>query len=90
MADIQEAEEDTSIKKQGFSFISLKGIQELVQQQAVDVIGIIVELGQVASVPLKTGGQKQRRNVMIGDETGLKIQTTLWGTLANNLDLQMG
>lgn len=29
-ADIQEAEEDNQIKKQGFSFVSLKSIQELV------------------------------------------------------------
>jgi hypothetical protein len=39
----------------------------------VDVIGVIVEVGQIGNVPLKTGGQKQRRNVMIGDESGLKI-----------------
>ncbi len=26
MADVQEAEEDNQIKKQGFSFVSLKGI----------------------------------------------------------------
>lgn len=31
MADIQEADEDVTIKKQGFSFIGLKSIQDLVQ-----------------------------------------------------------
>jgi replication factor A1 len=86
-ADIAEAEEDNSIKKQGFSFVGLKGIQELVQQQAVDVIGIIVEVGQIGNVPLKTGQTKQRRNVHIGDESGLKIQIALWGNLASMFDL---
>lgn len=89
-ADIAEAEEDNSIKKQGFSFVGLKGIQDLVQQQAVDVIGILVDIGQVGNVPLKTGQTKQRRNVQIGDESGLKIQIALWGSLANMFDLQIG
>ena len=44
-ADVLEAEEDNQIKKQGFSFIGLKAIQEMVQQQAVDVVGIVVEVG---------------------------------------------
>jgi len=56
----------------------------------VDVIGVLVEVGQIGNVPLKSGGQKQRRNVMIGDESGLKIQTALWGSLANLYDLQLG
>jgi hypothetical protein len=42
---VLEAEEDNQIKKQGFSFIGLKAIQEMVQQQAVDVVGIVVEVG---------------------------------------------
>jgi len=70
--------------------VGLKGIQDMVQQQAVDVIGVLVETGQIGNVPLKTGGQKARRNVQIGDESGLKIQLTLWGNLANQFDLQVG
>lgn len=31
-----------------------------------------------------------RRNVQIGDESGLKIQVALWGNLANLFDLQVG
>lgn len=50
-----EADEDSSIKKQGFSFIGLKGIQDIVQSQAVDVIGVVVEVGIVGNVPLKSG-----------------------------------
>lgn len=72
-ADVAEAEEDGQIKKQGFSFVGLKQIQEMVQQQAVDVIGVIVEVGQVGNVPLKTGSSKPRRNIQLGDESGLKI-----------------
>ncbi len=54
-ADVAEAEEDNQIKKQGFSFVGLKQVQEMVQQQAVDVIGVLVEVGPVGNVPLKTG-----------------------------------
>lgn len=54
------------------------------------MIGVVVEVGQVGSVPLKTGGSKMRRNVQIGDESGLKIQIALWGGLANMFDLQVG
>ena len=31
-----------------------------------------------------------RRNIQIGDESGLKIQIALWGNLANQFDLQPG
>ena len=88
MADIQEQQgDDNQIKKMGFSFVGLKSIQDLVQQQAVDVVGVIVEVNPTGNVPLKTGGQKMRRNIQIGDESGLKIQVALWGNLANLFDL---
>ena len=60
------------------------------QQQAVDVIGVLVEVGPIGNVPLKTGVTKQRRNIMIGDESGLKIQSALWGNLASMFDMQVG
>ncbi len=89
-ADVIEAEEDNTIKKQGFSFVNLKAIQDIVQQQAVDVIGVLVDIGQIGNVPLKTGMTKQRRNIQLGDESGLKIQVALWGNLASMFDLQIG
>jgi replication factor A1 len=85
-----EADEDSSIKKQGFSFIGLKGIQDIVQSQAVDVVGVVVEVGVVGNVPLKSGQTKQRKNIQLGDESGLKIQVALWGNLASMFDLQVG
>jgi hypothetical protein len=48
---------------------------------------VIVEVGQVGNVPLKTGSSKPRRNIQLGDESGLKIQVALWGNLASIFDL---
>lgn len=54
------------------------------------MIGVLVEIGQTANVPLKTGQTKARRTIQIGDESGLKISITLWGGLTNMFDLQVG
>lgn len=90
-ADVVEADEDNSIKKQGFSFVGLKEIQGIVQAQAVDVIGIVVDIGQIGNIVIKaTGLPRSRRTIQLGDESGLKIQATLWGNLANMFDLQIG
>lgn len=44
-ADIVEVDDSNDIDKQGFSFVSLKDLEKLMQNSAVDVIGVIVEAG---------------------------------------------
>lgn len=54
-ADIVEVDDDQQIKTQGFSFVPLKDIENLMQGSAVDCIGVIVESGSVTNMQLKNG-----------------------------------
>ncbi|CDW83120.1 replication protein a 70 kda dna-binding subunit [Stylonychia lemnae] len=89
-AEIVEVDDDSQIKQQGFSFIALKEIEQKMQNQAIDAIGVIVETGPTNSIPLKQGGNKERKNVLIADESGMKIQCSLWGSLCNLYSYDVG
>jgi len=56
----------------------------------IDVIGIVLQVGQVGTLKLKTGETRDKRSLVIGDDTNLSIQVTLWGETATKLDLKPG
>jgi replication factor A1 len=47
------------------------------------VIGIVLEVQPVSSINLKDGNQKDKRTVIIGDDTNKMIGVTLWGDAAH-------
>ena len=56
----------------------------------IDVIGVVVHPGQVGTLKLKTGETRDKRNLVIGDDTNFSITVTLWGETATKLDLKPG
>lgn len=49
----------------------------------VDVIGIVLEVGQIGSIRLKqTGEDRERRLITIADESNASVGVTMWGPLA--------
>ena len=56
----------------------------------IDVIGVVVHSGQVGTLKLKTGETRDKRNLVIGDDTNFSITVTLWGETATKLDLKPG
>jgi replication factor A1 len=57
---------------------------------AIDVIGIIVEVGAASNMTLKSGINRDRRTITIADESDLKVQITMWGSIANNIAYEKG
>jgi len=41
-------------------------------------------------VPLKSGLNKDRRTIYIADESGVKISVTMWGSLSNLMNYEIG
>ena len=79
-SEIEEADDDSSIKTQGFCFTTIEEINEFEQMRTIDSIGIITQIGQLTQVNIKqSGAVKDRRNVCIADESNLSIQVSLWG-----------
>jgi len=65
---------------QGFCFITIDEINHLEQMRTIDTIGIITQVGQLTQINIKqTGTVKDRRNVVLADESGLCITVSLWG-----------
>ena len=48
----------------------------------IDVIGVLMEIGQVGNINLKTGESKQKREIKVADESNAMISVTLWGDVA--------
>lgn len=65
---VEQCAEDTQIKGDAYSFTSLKGIEELVQQCTVDVIGVVLDVGPIGSLNMKDGTSCDKRTLTIGDE----------------------
>ena len=77
---IELATDDASIMAQGFCFITIDEVNQLEQMRTIDAIGLITQVGQLTQINIKqTGTVKDRRNVVIADESGLCITVSLWG-----------
>jgi len=47
--------------------------------QRIDVIGIVLNVGEAGSISLKDGTKKEKRSVTLGDESKVSIDVTFWG-----------
>lgn len=56
----------------------------------IDIIGLILNTEPVGQIQLKSGEFRAKRQIQIGDESGLSLMATLWGDLANNENIQIG
>ena len=80
-----------SIKKQGFSFVSIGELAKDKQDLSCDVVGIITDIGPEDSIMTKKGDTLAKRNFTLldlstltterlpPDQWGVKIGVTLWG-----------
>jgi replication factor A1 len=79
--DIQECSDDTMIKQEGFQFTQINRIKDLGPGSTVDIIGAIMEVGQLGSILTKSGDSRQKRELKIADESNAQISITLWGSV---------
>lgn len=78
--------DDGSIQSKGFSFLSLTDIKEMDKPRAVDLIGVVVKVEEMATIMLRSGVAKDKRMVHIADESGMTIQACFWSDMAHSLD----
>ena len=87
---IECCKDDAQIKGDAFTFTKLEAIENMVQNQTVDVVGIVLEVGSVQAITLKDGSMKDKRTLTIGDEGNVSIMVTLWGGACNANDYSEG
>ncbi|TNV82843.1 hypothetical protein FGO68_gene14201 [Halteria grandinella] len=93
-AEIIEVADDQSIQDQGFTFVTIKDIQEIpeadMRYKIVDVVGVILYVSNDQEINTKAGIQKRKRMISICDETGLYIQVCSWQSACDRLNLEPG
>lgn len=79
-----------------YNFINLQKIKDSTDAKGqvpamIDIIGLILTIEPVGQIQMKaTGEMRDKRSITIGDESGISIGATLWGTLASNENVQVG
>ena len=67
----------------GYQFSTIKQISETKDVSVVDVVAVILQVGEVQQFTLKTDCKsRQRRSIVIADDTYMQISVTLWGDAA--------
>ena len=60
------------------------------QNCTIDVIGIILEVGQTGSITLRSGEQRLKRTLIVGDDMKVSIGLTLWGDTCEAYQYEIG
>ena len=76
---VEKAEEDLKIQENGFSFTSINEIENFIQAVNIDVIGVILDVQPVSQIQTRDGTSRDRRSLVLGDESNVSIGLTLWG-----------
>lgn len=83
---IQETQEsDSSIPNMLYSFTPIREITECQKDEVIDVLGIVLQTGEVKNISTKAGKDLAKRNVVIFDATSTSIEFTLWGEKAEHI-----
>lgn len=80
---IQEVRNDKRIAIK-FNYIDISYIETMQAGEICDVIGAVLDVGELESVTTKTGKELMKRKVTIGGKSLHSIEVTLWGSDAVN------
>lgn len=80
---IQEVSNDKRISVK-FNYVDISYVESMQAGEICDVIGVILDIGELESMTTKTGKELMKRTVIIGSKTLHSIEVTLWGSDAEN------
>mmetsp|Transcript_12810 Transcript_12810/g.19843 ORF Transcript_12810/g.19843 Transcript_12810/m.19843 type:complete len:687 (-) Transcript_12810:51-2111(-) len=89
---IEKAKDDGTILAQAFDFHPISSIEETQDSKSIDILGVVTEVGEAESIPLRNqGGSRMRRQVEFADDSEAKVTLTLWGdSLCTKHNLKAG
>jgi replication factor A1 len=88
---ITEVEEVINTPKRKYEFVdAIDRIQDLPVQSQVEVIGVIISVGDVQQFNSKNDKEVVKRSVKIADQSNRNIDLTFWGDQAHNFQGQVG
>lgn len=84
--EIEEAAEDNYIMSNGFSFTTFDKISVTPAAATIDVIGVIFEVGQIGSIKMKNGENREKLNLVLADDSGYSVPVTIWGDACRSVE----
>lgn len=87
-AIVQRCEEDESIKSNQYHFVDIADLPDHQKDEVLDVIGVILDPGALDTITTKSGSDISKRVVHLGDQSGARVELTVWGDKALEQDLQ--
>ncbi|KAI4344581.1 hypothetical protein L6164_011789 [Bauhinia variegata] len=76
-------DEDGSIPRQQFSFMSISEIESVENNSILDVIGVVISVNPSVPILRKNGMETQRRVLNLKDCSGRSVELTFWGEFCN-------
>lgn len=78
--------EDDKIPMQAYNFVPIIDIQNIDADKVIDVIGKVINVGDIQQINTKRGAQLAKRNITLVDSTMASIELTLWGKFAETFN----
>ena len=76
------ADEPASLPKIRYSLVPLAEIADKVTNSNVDVIGVVSDVSSAQKIVSKAGRELTKRTAKIADDSGMSIEITMWGGVA--------
>ena len=74
---INEVPDNGSFRESQCSFVKINEINDMSQGNIIDIIGYVIEVSELKTLNTKRG-EMIIRNIIIGDDSGYKINITAW------------
>ncbi|KAI3398201.1 hypothetical protein diail_9678 [Diaporthe ilicicola] len=84
---IEKAEDQSNVPQVRFNFCGIEDLNKTEKDTTVDVVGILKEVEEVATIVSKTTQKPyEKRELTIVDDSGYSVRVTIWGKTANSFD----
>ena len=84
---ISKAEDQESVPQIRYTFCNLRDLDKLEKDATIDVIGILKEIRECSSITSRnTGKPYDKRDLILVDDSGFSVRTTVWGRTATDFD----
>ena len=78
---IEELKDIEDFKKIKCDFVKLNKLEEINNEKLINILGYVINISDIITINTKYGEKKVRR-IILGDETGYKVELSLWNTFA--------
>jgi len=78
---INEIGDDETISNVNFNFKKLIDLVDLQLNSFVDLLAYVIKCNEVRQIKTKKGDERNMRKIILADDSGYKIEATIWGKL---------